>query len=131
MLLPVLGGKGNSTYGVWRREKIVDCKFLDKPFLEYDFLFRCLTKGHFVLVDAVLFYKRTRNFVLDPHPSVFLQMKRVASNIKIRPILFFSPLYFPNMVFISRIKSLKSRERFKLMLWNFAALLRLFVWYKV
>ncbi|MBI2033731.1 MAG: glycosyltransferase [Candidatus Liptonbacteria bacterium] len=131
ILLTILGGKGNMTYGVWRREKIVDCKFIDKPFLEYDFLFRCLVRGHFTLVDEILFYKRTKIFVLDPNPRVSMRIKRVLSNIKVRFVLFFSPLYFPNMIFILRLKSLKMWDRIKLIFWNLVALLRLFVWYKV
>ena len=131
ILLPILGGKGNSTYGVWRREKIADCKFIDKPFLEYDFIFRCLVRGYFVLVDEVLFYKRTKVFVLDPDPSVFMRIKYVLSNIKVRFVLFFSPLYFPNMIFISRLKFLKLQDRIKLIFWNLVVLLRLFVWRKV
>ncbi len=131
ILLPILGGKGNSTYGLWRREKIADCEYVDKPFLEYDFLFRCLVHGYFVLVDEVLLYKRTKNFVLDPNPGVFRRLKYVASNIKVRFILAFSPLYFPNMIFISRIASLNPGDRVKLILWSLVAFLRLFVWYRV
>ena len=131
ILLAILGGKGNSVYGVWRREKVTDCEFSDKQLLEYGFVFRCLVKGYFVLIDEVLFYKRTKVFVLDPNPGVFLRVKRVLSNIKVRFVLFFSPLFFPNMIFILRLKSLKLRDRIKLVFWNFAAFLRLFVWYKV
>ncbi len=131
ILLPVLGGKGNSVYGVWRREKVADCKFTAKQFFEYGFVFRGLVKGYFVLVDEALFYKRTKVFILDPDPSVFMRMKYVVSNIKARFIFSLSPLYFPNMIFISRLQSLGLWDRIKLILWNLAALLRLFVWYKV
>lgn len=131
IFLKILNGKGNLTYGIWRREKIADCKFIDQSFLEYVFIFRCLVKGYFVLVNEVLFYKRTKTFVLDPAPGTFLRIKRIFSNIKIRPILFFSPLFFPNMIFILSLKSLSLMCRIKLVLWNLFILLRLFVWYQV
>ncbi|MEK9180194.1 MAG: glycosyltransferase family 2 protein [Patescibacteria group bacterium] len=130
ILLPIICQKSAPMFGLMRRKKVADCEFKDEPFLDYDFVFHCLTKGRFVLVDEPLFYKRTKNFVLDPNPSLFLRAKRIVSNIKTRFILLFSPLLFPNMIFISRLKILTPGEKFQLIFWNFMALLRLFVWYK-
>jgi len=132
IMLPIFsGGKSAPMFGIWRRERVADCKFEDKQFLDFDFVFRCLTKGYFTLVNEVLFYKRTKVFVLDPNPGAFMRIKRVLSSIKVKFVLFFSPLFFPNMIFILRLKSLKPLDRIKLVFWDLVALLRLFVRYGV
>ncbi|HUZ92835.1 MAG TPA: glycosyltransferase [Candidatus Paceibacterota bacterium] len=128
ILFTIYGGKSVLICGLWRREKISDFHLHNgRHFDDTDFVFRCLSRGYFVLVDEVLFYKRTKVFALDAEVSFPIRVKRIASNIKMRGMLLCSPLYLPGMIYLASLKSLNVKERIKLMLWNLFAALRLFV----
>ncbi len=124
ILLYWILGKATLFHGLWRREAIANEIIRDLPDSDIGFIFRGLSRGNFLFVDEVLFYKG----ILPGRESrehEKLTFRRVISSIFFRIKLI--PLYFFNMKYTTRIKNLSFVKRLKLIFWECISIIRMFV----
>ena len=115
ILLRWWDGKAMNIHGLWRREAIVNDVYRDLPDGDINFSFRGLSRGPFLFVPEVLFYKG----VLpggESREHEKLTIKRLVLAIGTRIKLI--QTHFINAKFIIKIKKLSAWKRVKLCWWE-------------
>lgn len=122
--------------GLWKREVILDDDPLfglrakdDYPpyYWGFDiyFVFRNLAKGHIGFVPQTRFFRRSRVLEEYRKPRPFAPRMFFTFIHRLEKI-FRSPYFWYIMLCIATIKELSLFQRFKLILWNFFVMVRLF-----
>lgn len=109
-------GKAMNIHGLWRREAIVNDVYRDLPDGDINFVFRGLSRGPFLLVPEVLFYKG----VLpggESREGEKLTVKRLILAIWTRIKLI--QTHFINIKFVLGLRKLSTWQRVKLLWWEF------------
>lgn len=116
-------GKAMTIHGLWRRSAIVKDVYRDLPDGDINFSFRGLSRGHFVFVNEVLFFKG----VLpggESREHEKLTPKRILLAVWSR-LRFIQP-HLLNIRFIAGLRCLTPWQRLKLIFWESYFIVRMF-----
>jgi glycosyltransferase involved in cell wall biosynthesis len=126
ILMYFLDGKATPIYGLWRREKIKSCVLSDKGYSDVNFIFDGLTRGNFIRIPEILFFKHVPLWGMLSYRSKPYRAAMTAYRATIDKLhMLFSPL-FPRQARAILHSNLSRGKKAKLLFWNFFVILRLF-----
>ncbi len=118
------GGKATAFHGLWRRAALAHDTCRELPDGDINFVLRALSRGPFLLVNEVLFFKGVMPGG-ESREHEELTFRRIVSAILFRIKLV--PAYLFAMKCVAGFHRLSYAERFKLIFWNCLAAAKMFV----